>query len=139
MRVFSFAAIGLLLAIVVAAFVGLRPQPARVPVRPAPATPLRATIAIAPMDKALTFARSGRGVAAQTIVVTRYQDGVVTGVDLTPLLLPGEDAIAAYNRPAGWGSTRVTESGSDRAQALEIEFIPAYNFQASSLTADHSI
>ena len=40
----------------------------------------------------------GRGVAAQTIVVTRYQDGVVTGVDLAPLLLPGEDAIAAYNR-----------------------------------------
>ena len=98
MRVFSFAAIGLLLAIAVAAFVGLRPQAVRVPVRPAPATPLRATIAIAPTDKALTFARSGRVVAAQTIVVTRYQDGVVTGFDLTPLLLPGEDAIAAYNR-----------------------------------------
>ena len=98
MRVFSFAAIGLLLVIAVAAFAGLRPQPVRVPVRPALATPLRATIAIAPTDKALTFARSGRGVAAQTIVVTRYQDGVVTGVDLTPLLLPGEDAIAVYNR-----------------------------------------
>ena len=98
MRVLSFAAIGLLLVILMAAFVGFRPQPVRVPVRPAPATPLRATIAIAPTDKALTFARSGQGAAAQTIVVTRYQHGVVTGVDLAPLLLPGEDAIAAYNR-----------------------------------------
>jgi len=98
MRVLSFAAIGLLLVMAVAAFVGFRPQPVRVPARPAQATPLRATIAIAPTDKALTFARSGQGAAAQTIVVTRYQDGVVTGVDLAPLLLPGEDAIASHNR-----------------------------------------
>ena len=98
MRVLSFAAIGLLLVIAVAAFVGLRPQPVRVPVRPAPATPLRATIAIAPTDKALTFARAGKGASTQTIVVTRYQDGLVTGIDLAPLLLSGEDAIAVYNR-----------------------------------------
>lgn len=98
MRVLSFAAIGLLLVIAVAASVGLRPQPVRVPERPAPDTPVRATIAIAPTDKALTFARAGKGAAAQTIVVTRYEDGVVTGIDLAPLLLPGEDAIAAYNR-----------------------------------------
>jgi 2,4-diketo-3-deoxy-L-fuconate hydrolase len=31
-------------------------------------------------------------------VVSRYQDGVVTGVDLSPLIKSGEDAIAAYNR-----------------------------------------
>jgi 2-keto-4-pentenoate hydratase/2-oxohepta-3-ene-1,7-dioic acid hydratase in catechol pathway len=31
-------------------------------------------------------------------VVSRYQDGVVTGVDLSPLMKSGEDAIAAYNR-----------------------------------------
>jgi 2-keto-4-pentenoate hydratase/2-oxohepta-3-ene-1,7-dioic acid hydratase in catechol pathway len=98
MRIISLAAIGLILVIAVATLVGLRPQPVRVPVRPAPATPLRATIAIAPTDKALTFARAGEGAAAQTIVVTRYQDGIVTGVDLTPQLQPGEDAIAAYNR-----------------------------------------
>jgi 2,4-diketo-3-deoxy-L-fuconate hydrolase len=98
MRVLSFAAIGLLLVMAVAAFVGLRPQPVRVPARPAPATPLAATIVIAPSDQALTFARAGKGAAAQTIVVTRYQDGVVTGVDLAPLLLPEEDAITAYNR-----------------------------------------
>jgi len=98
MRIMSLAAVGLTLVIAVAGFVGFRPQPVRVPVRPAPATPLRATIGIAPTDQALTFARVGGGATAQTIVVTRYQDGVVTGVDLTPLLLPGEDAIAAHNR-----------------------------------------
>jgi 2,4-diketo-3-deoxy-L-fuconate hydrolase len=98
MRVLSLAAIGLLLVILLAAFIGFRPQPVRMPQRPAPATPLAATIAIAPTDQALTFARAGKGAAAQTIVVTRYQDGVVTGVDLAPLLRPGEDAIAAYNR-----------------------------------------
>ncbi|MEI6642122.1 MAG: fumarylacetoacetate hydrolase family protein [Novosphingobium sp.] len=59
---------------------------------------MRATIAIAPPDRALTFARSGAGADAQTIAVTRYRDGVVTGIDLTPLLRPGEDAIAAYKR-----------------------------------------
>ena len=98
MRILSLAAIGLFLAIAVAAFVGFRPQPVRVPMRPAPTNPLRATIALAPPDTALTFARFGQGAAVQTIVVTRYQDGVVTGVDLAALLLSGEDAIALYNR-----------------------------------------
>jgi 2,4-diketo-3-deoxy-L-fuconate hydrolase len=99
MRILSLAAIGLILAVTAAAFVvGFRPQPVQVPPRPAPTIPLRATLAIAPLDRALTFARSGDGVAAQTFAVSRYQDGVVTGVDLAPLLQPGEDAIAAYNR-----------------------------------------
>ena len=98
MRVLSLAAIGLILIIAVATFVGFRPQPVAVPVRPAPANRAPATITIAPMDKALTFARSGTGAGAQTMLVTGYADDVVTGVDVTPLLLPGEDAIAAYNR-----------------------------------------
>jgi 2,4-didehydro-3-deoxy-L-rhamnonate hydrolase len=98
MRIITLGAIALILTVAVATFVGFRPQPVRVPPRPAPTTPLRATIAIAPSDQALTFARSGEGGNAQTIVVNRYQDGVVTGVDLAPLLQPGEDAIAAYNR-----------------------------------------
>jgi 2-keto-4-pentenoate hydratase/2-oxohepta-3-ene-1,7-dioic acid hydratase in catechol pathway len=98
MRLLSLAAIGLILIIAVATFVGRTPQPVAVPVRPAPANLAPASIAIAPMDKALTFARSGQGTGAQTMVVTGYEDDVVTGVDLTPLLLPGEDAIAAYNR-----------------------------------------
>lgn len=98
MRIFSLAITGLLLVVAVAAFVGLRPQPVQVPPRPAPTMPLRASIAIAPPEQALTFARAGHGAAAQTIVVSRYQDGVVTGVDLAALLRPGEDAIAAYNR-----------------------------------------
>jgi len=57
MRIVSFAAIGMLVVVAVTAFVGSRPQPVRVPAWPAPATPLRATIAIAPADQALTFAR----------------------------------------------------------------------------------
>jgi len=98
MRILSMATIGLIAAVATAAFVGSRPQPVRVPPRPASTIPLRATIAIAPPDRALTFARSGEGSAARTIAVTRYRDGVVTGIDLTQLLRPGEDAIAAYNR-----------------------------------------
>ena len=98
MRIITVTAIALILTAVVAAFVGFRPQAVRVPLRPAPSTPLRATIAIAPSDQALTFARYGEGANAQTILVTRYQNGVVTGVDLAPLLQPGEDAIDAYNR-----------------------------------------
>ncbi len=98
MRIITLTAIGLILIVAVATFVGLSPQQVRVPVRPAPAMPLRATITIAPTDDALTFARFGEGTAARTIVVTRYQDGVVTGVDLMPQLKPGEDAIAAYSR-----------------------------------------
>lgn len=98
MRIITLGAIAVILTVAVAAFVGLRPQPVRVPPRPAPTTPLRATIAIARSDQALTFARFGEGANAQTIVVNRYHDGVVTGVDLAPLLQPGEDAIAAYNR-----------------------------------------
>ena len=98
MRILSVATIGLAAIVMAAGFVGSGPQPVRVPLRPAPTIPLRATIAIAPPDQALTFARSGEGPNARTIAVTRYRDGVVTGIDLTPLLRPGEDAIAAYNR-----------------------------------------
>ena len=98
MRIITVTAIALILTAAVAAFVGFRPQAVQVPPRPAPSTPLRATIAIAPSDQALTFARYGEGAKEQTIVVTRYQNGVVTGVDLAPLLQPGEDAIAVYNR-----------------------------------------
>lgn len=98
MRTITVTAIALIMTAAVAAFVGFRPQAVQVPPRPAPSTPLRATIAIAPSDQALTFARYGEGANAQTIVVTRYQNGVVTGVDLAPLLQPGEDAIGAYNR-----------------------------------------
>ncbi|MEI6486951.1 MAG: fumarylacetoacetate hydrolase family protein [Sphingomonadales bacterium] len=98
MRIRSMGIIGLVGAIAAAGFVGSRPQPVQVPPRPAPTTALRATIAIARPDRALTFARSGEGAAARTMAVTRYRDGVVTGIDLSPLLRPGEDAIAAYNR-----------------------------------------
>jgi hypothetical protein len=89
MRIRSMVTIGLIAVVSAAGFVGSRPQPVRVPPRPAPTTPFRATIAIAPLDRALTFARSGEGSATRTIAVTRYRDGVVTGIDLTPLLRAG--------------------------------------------------
>ena len=111
MRIITVAAIALILTAAVAAFVGFRPQAVKVPPRPAPSTPLRATIAIAPSDQALTFARYGEGANAQTIVVTRYQNGVVTGLDLAPLLQPGEDAIAAYNR-LGYNAIAVFAAGT---------------------------
>jgi 2-keto-4-pentenoate hydratase/2-oxohepta-3-ene-1,7-dioic acid hydratase in catechol pathway len=98
MRILSFLGLGLLLVVAVMALIGSRPQAVRVPPRPAPLAPLQATIAIAPLDQALTFARLGEGAAAKTFVVSSYQDGVVTGVDLSLLVRPGEDAIAAYNR-----------------------------------------
>jgi 2,4-didehydro-3-deoxy-L-rhamnonate hydrolase len=98
MRILSLLGLGLLLVVAVMALIGSRPQAVRVPPRPAPLAPLQATIAIAPVDQALTFARLGEGAAATTFVVSRYQDGVVTGVDLSPLMKSGEDSIAAYNR-----------------------------------------
>ena len=98
MRILSLLGLGLLLLVAVLALIGSQPQAVRVPLRPAPLAPLQATIAIAPLDQALTFARLGEGAAAKTFVVSRYQDGVVTGVDLSPLMKSGEDAIAAYNR-----------------------------------------
>ena len=98
MRILSLLGLGLLLVVAVLALIGSQPQAVRVPLRPAPLAPLQATIAIAPLDQALTFARLGEGAAAKTFVVSRYQDGVVTGVDLSPLMMSGEDAIAAYNR-----------------------------------------
>lgn len=56
-----------------------------------------ATIAIAPLDEALTFARTGDG--ARLIAVTSYTNGRVTGTDITNLLNnPQEDAIDLVNR-----------------------------------------
>ncbi len=98
MRILSLLGLGLLLVVAVLALIGSQPQAVRAPLRPAPLAPLQATIAIAPLDQALTFARLGEGAAAKTFVVSHYQDGLVTGVDLSPLIKSGEDAIAAYNR-----------------------------------------
>ena len=99
MRILTLLALALVLVIAVTVLIGLRPQqPVRVPPRPAPSAPLQATLAIAPLNQALTFARWGEGGTAKTFVVSSYEDGVVKGFDLSPLLKPGEDAIAAYNR-----------------------------------------
>ncbi len=56
-------------------------------------------IAIAPLDEALTFARSGDGESARLIAVKGYTNGRVTGADITNLLVgPREDAIDLFNR-----------------------------------------
>lgn len=56
------------------------------------------SIEIAPLDEALTFARSS-GEGERLIAVRAYQAGLITGVDLTPLLTqPSEDAIDLINR-----------------------------------------
>ncbi|MCF8498368.1 MAG: fumarylacetoacetate hydrolase family protein [Sphingomonadaceae bacterium] len=120
MRIITVTAIALILTAAVAAFVGFRPQVVQLPPRPAPSTPLRATIAIAPSDQALTFARYGEGAKEQTIVVTRYQNGVVTGVDLAPLLQPGEDAIAVYNR-LGYNAIAAFVAGARTSVNRDVE------------------
>lgn len=56
MRILSMTTIGLIAVGAAAGFVGSGPQPVRVPPRHAPTTPLRATMSIAPLDRALTFA-----------------------------------------------------------------------------------
>ncbi|MBP6013793.1 MAG: fumarylacetoacetate hydrolase family protein [Alphaproteobacteria bacterium] len=58
------------------------------------AAPVHSTVAIATRDEALTFARSG----TQTLAVTAYENGRIEGVDLTPVLKPGEDAVDLVNR-----------------------------------------
>jgi len=98
MRLMTIAAglLGLILAAVV--LIGLNPSTTKPPPRPAPSARLLASLAIAPPAEALTFARFGEGVEARTLAVRSYQNGSVSGVDLAPLMRPGEDAIALYNR-----------------------------------------
>lgn len=57
------------------------------------------TIAIAPVEEALTFARIRAGAVHRIIAVTSYRDGRIGGADLTALAAgPDEDAIDLVNR-----------------------------------------
>lgn len=57
------------------------------------------SVAIAPLDMALTFARTKGEAGGQVIAVRSYQDGRVKGVDLSPLKIqPSEDPIDLVNR-----------------------------------------
>jgi 2-keto-4-pentenoate hydratase/2-oxohepta-3-ene-1,7-dioic acid hydratase in catechol pathway len=98
MRLRSIAVLLLLIPVAAITLLALQPIKATLPPRPAPVEPLRASLAIAPLDEALTFARSSDRSGTSTLAVRRYQDGTVFGVDLTPLMQPGEDAVALYNR-----------------------------------------
>lgn len=70
--------------VILAIALGARPGAAAVP----------DSIAIAPLDEALTFARAG----SRTLAVTAYRNGQVRGVDVTTLMTAGEDAIDLVNR-----------------------------------------
>ena len=98
MRLRAIAALLIVLPVAAVTLLALQPVKSKLPPRPAPTQPLRASLAIAPLDEALTFARYAEGSALRTLAVQRYQNGVVTGVDLGPLLQPGEDAIGLHNR-----------------------------------------
>ena len=57
------------------------------------------TVSIAPLEEALTFARSGTGDMSRILAVRSYEHGTVTGVDLTGLkVTPDEDPIDLVNR-----------------------------------------
>ena len=56
-------------------------------------------MAIAPADEALTFARSTDGEGRHLILVSEYDEGAISGVDLTAMLDGGvTDPIAAYTK-----------------------------------------
>jgi hypothetical protein len=57
------------------------------------------TIAIAPLDQALTFARRSANTGGEIIAVTAYDQDEVTGIDLTGIKTrPDEDPIDLFNR-----------------------------------------
>lgn len=76
------------------------------------AAPMTMTIAIAPLDEALTFARSGE----KTVVVTAYANGRIQGVDITPLANAGEDAIDLVNR-LGYDAIKDAVAGGVKMEA----------------------
>ncbi len=81
---------------------------------------MTATLTIAPLDEALTFARS---LAGQTMGVLSYRDDQLTGVDLSALMLsPGEDAVDLINR-----------LGQDAVSAAMLSGQPAITLPVSEL------
>jgi len=72
------------------------------------------SIALAPLEAALTFARTTDG---RILAVTRYQSGVVTGVELTALAAtPSDDPIDLYNRLGREALEAVIRTGSPLAE-----------------------
>lgn len=61
-------------------------------------------IAIAPLDEALTFARTGEGADARLLAVMAYEDGAIEAVDLTAWA-DGADPVELINRE-GYASVR---------------------------------
>jgi 2,4-didehydro-3-deoxy-L-rhamnonate hydrolase len=71
------------------------------------------TVAIAPLDEALTFARAG----AKIIAVTAYENDRVRGVDLSTLAAPGEDPADLVTR---LGYDKLKSEISRAAQPLDV-------------------
>jgi hypothetical protein len=72
----------------------------------------RGSVEIAPLDEAITFARAATEAGPRVIAVTRYTDGVVSGVDLSTLLGgPAGDPIDAL-REHGWETLRDRIAGA---------------------------
>ena len=78
------------------------------------------TIAIAPLDEALTFAATGEGAARRVLAVTSYRDGVVEAVDLGSEEVAGDavDRLGAEGYDAlrtriATASTRVVVNAAD--------------------------
>lgn len=81
------------------------------------------TVAIAPLDEALTFARTGEGADARLLAVMSYRNGAVEAVDLTAWA-EGGDAIDLVNRE---GYERIK-------QAIELRSA-RFTFKSDALTA----
>lgn len=81
------------------------------------------SVAIAPLEEALTFARTGEGAEARLLAVMAYRDGAIEAVDLAAWA-EGGDAIALLNRE---GYDRVKQAIERRSARVTVK--------ASALTA----
>ena len=91
---------------------------------------MTSTVAIAPLDEALTFARTGDG---RVIAVMTYTDGVVRGVDLSDLqTAPGDDPIDLINRLG-----RVALEAAIRSRPAQVEVHATALVMPVNLTDSH--
>lgn len=80
-----------------------------------------ASVAIAPREEALTFARVDSGGGPRVVAVTAYAGGEVEGVDLTVLLgRPVDDPIAVLGEE-GWDGLRARLDGAPAGAAVRVQ------------------
>lgn len=111
------AALGLALsAVAVAAGAGVF-DPKIVRAGPPIGAPPRLTVAVAPRDEALTFARINAAAGPVTVAVRSYEDGVIRGQPIDALLAPGEDAADYVLRVGYDGALTAIEALSAEVEA----------------------